>query len=105
MTGCIVVFCTVPSEEVGIEIAENIVRVRAGACGNLVPSLTSIYTWNGAMQKDNELLLIIKSEEKLFEKVEKIIKKIHPYEVPEIIALPIVNGNKEYLDWISESTE
>ncbi len=105
MSSYITIFCTVPSEHVGIEIASEIVSKKIGACGNLVPSLTSIYTWNNEVCRDDELLLIIKTREDLFGKVEKAITRLHPYDVPEIIAMPIIQGNKEYLDWISDTTE
>ncbi len=100
-----VIFCTVPSNEVGQEIANNLVSSKLAACVNIVPGLTSIYTWKGEICTDPELLCIIKTKKNLFKEVEEAIKRIHPYEIAEIIALPVISGSSDYLHWIESVTK
>jgi len=104
MTGHIVVLITVPSSEEGEKIAKALVEKRLVACVNIVPGLSSIYHWQGKICDEKELLLVAKTRDSLFERLKHEVKSIHSYKVPEIIALPIVKGSKEYLDWIDEST-
>lgn len=104
MPGHIVVYITVPSPEEGEKIAKTLVEKRLVACVNIVPGLRSIYRWEGRVCDDRELLLIAKTSGDLFSKLETEVKSLHSYRVPEIIALPIVNGSKDYLDWIDENT-
>lgn len=104
MSKYIVILCTVPKKEVGVQIAEKLVNEKLVACVNVTGEITSIYRWKGNINGDSEHLLIIKSKAKLFDKIRAAIALIHPYKVPEIIALPIVKGSKMYLDWIGEST-
>jgi periplasmic divalent cation tolerance protein len=101
----IVVFATVPSEEVGMKIAKEVVEKRLAACANLTGGITSVYWWENKVQEDKEMLLIMKTKLQLFNKLEDEIRKNHPYEVPEIIALPLVTGFKPYLSWISKETQ
>ncbi len=98
----IVVFNTVPDIKLAEKIAETLVREHLAACCNIVPHVTSIYFWEGRVQKDAEVLLIIKTSELKYEALEQRIKALHSYTVPEIIALPIENGSEEYLNWIRE---
>lgn len=101
----IVVLITVPSGEVGERIAASLLEKRLAACVNILPGVTSIYTWKGAVQKDQELLLVVKTRAGLFhERLVPEVKAIHPYDVPEIIALPLVLGSQDYLDWIASET-
>ncbi len=101
----IVVLITVPREEVAIKIATILLEEKAAACVNIVPGVRSLYTWQGKVSDDQELLLICKSRVELFEtRLVPAVKSVHPYELPEIVALPIVAGSPEYLDWIDEST-
>jgi len=100
-----VIFCTVPNKEVGLDIATTLVSSQLAACVNIVPGLTSIYTWKGELCNDQELLLIIKTKNNLFANVEEAIKKIHPYEVAEIISLPVISGSHDYLQWIETVTK
>lgn len=86
-------------------IAEALVQERLAACVNIVPAITSIYRWQGEVHKDSEVLLIAKSRPELFESLAVRVKELHSYEVPEIIALPIVVGSKAYLSWIDESVK
>lgn len=104
MTGYLVVYITIPNSETGEKIANTIVEKRLAACASIVPGLSSIYHWQGEICNETELLLIAKTRDSLFERLEQEVKSIHPYQVPEIIALPIIKGSREYLDWIDEST-
>ena len=102
----IVVLVTVPSQETGQEIARALVKQKLAACVNLLTPIQSIYTWEGKVQEEEEALLIIKSRAELFEeKLMPAIRAMHPYEVPEIIALPVLAGLPDYLNWVDESTQ
>lgn len=101
----IIVLITVPSQAVGREIGEALVDQKLAACVNIVTGLISIYRWKDEVIEDEEALLIVKTRSDLFEEqFEPAVKRIHPYEVPEIIGLPVIMGSKEYLDWIEEET-
>ncbi len=104
-TDYIVVFCTVPNEATAQEIARQLVEEKLAACCNIIPGLKSIYTWENKIQEDAEHLLLIKSRQMVFSRLEDRIKELHPYRIPEIISLPIIKGNKEYLKWIGENVE
>ncbi|MCU0822992.1 MAG: divalent-cation tolerance protein CutA [Spirochaetes bacterium] len=101
----IVIFCTVPSKDVGGKIGGELVNKKVAACVNIVPGLTSIYEWKGNVCNDEECLLIIKTRKALFERIKKEIVALHPYELPEIIALQITDGLEPYLGWISGNTK
>ena len=92
--------CTVPDFDCAQKIAQMLVEKRLAACCNIIPGLTSIYSWEDKIQQDSELLLVIKSVEQNFSPLEKAIKQLHPYDVPEIISVNISMGSKKYLDWI-----
>jgi len=105
-TKYLVVFITTPSIDVGQKIADALVDKGLAACVNIISSINSIYLWQGKKQSDEETLLIVKTTQDLFsEKLVPAVQEIHPYDVPEIIALPIVFGSEKYLDWIDESTK
>ncbi len=99
-----VIFCTVPTRETAEKIADALVPSGLAACVNIIGGLLSIYAWKGEICRDEECLLIIKSRRGLFEKIRQKINELHPYEVPEIISLPIDEGHEPYLRWIGEST-
>lgn len=96
----VVVFVTVPSEEKGLELAKGLVEGKLAACVNLIPSLRSIYFWEGKVCDDRELLLLIKTKREMFPQVSEWVLKNHGYEVPEVVALSITDGSKKYLDWV-----
>ena len=96
-----IVLCTVPDRESAERIATALVTERLAACVNIVPGITSIYRWKNRIEKDAELLLIIKTHSAVFDTLQDSIRKLHPYELPEVIAVPITDGLPEYLDWIS----
>jgi periplasmic divalent cation tolerance protein len=99
-----VVLITAPSEEVARSIARALVEERLAACVNLVPGLTSIYRWQGEVVEDKEVLLIAKTTTFAFKRLKERVLALHPYSVPEIIALPIAEGHGAYLDWLRENT-
>ncbi|MCS7232878.1 MAG: divalent-cation tolerance protein CutA [Synergistetes bacterium] len=101
MEGYYVIFITVPKDK-SQEVADFIVREKLGACVNIVEEVNSIYWWKGKIEKDKESLLIVKARAARFKELLYKVKAIHPYTVPEIIALPIVAGNPDYLRWIEE---
>lgn len=100
----IVVLCTVPDRESGDRIATALVEERLAACINLVPDLSSTYRWQGEVQHATECLLIIKSVAERFEALRVRIRALHAYELPEIIALPIQQGDPDYLQWIAANS-
>ncbi len=100
----IVVFVIASSVKQAGIIAKELVIQKAAACVNTA-GIDSLFIWRSKVEKTKEILLIVKSQRKLFRKIEKIVRKFHSYEVPEIIALPIIAGHKPYLDWINESTK
>ncbi|RUM31340.1 MAG: divalent-cation tolerance protein CutA [Aquifex sp.] len=102
MNGYYVVLITTPVDK-GEEIANFIIEKKLGACVNVVKEVRSIYWWKGNIEKDTEALLVVKTSAEKFNHLMREVRKIHPYTVPEIIALPIVAGNPEYLNWIDDS--
>lgn len=101
----IVVLITAPSNDVARQIAQLLVEQKLAACVNIIPKITSIYSWEGKIQEDEELLLIAKSWLELFaSQFVPAVQSIHPYQVPEILALPINNGLQTYLDWMQQVT-
>ncbi len=104
MTDALVVLVTTPSPERAAEIARALVEERLAACGNVVPGLRSIYRWEGKVQDDAEALLVLKTTRARFEALRDRVLALHPYEVPEVIALPVEAGSAAYLAWIAGET-
>ena len=98
------VFTTVEKREDAERIASSVVNKRVAACAQVIGPIRSTYWWKGKVEQAEEWLLMMKTREALFSVLEKEIKAIHPYEVPEIIGLPIVAGSESYLHWIEEET-
>jgi periplasmic divalent cation tolerance protein len=103
--GPILVLCTAPNGDVGATLARGLVDARLAACVNIVPGLRSFYVWKGAVHDEPEVQLLIKSRRSRFDALRDWLKGHHPYEVPEILALPIEAGSKDYLDWLEEQTK
>lgn len=99
------ILCTCPDNQVAEQLATSLVEQRLAACINIVPGLTSIYRWQGKLEKGTEVLLMIKTSRQQYAAVEAAIQQQHPYELPEIIAVPLVEGSSEYLRWITTSLE
>lgn len=102
MTDYLVIFCTVPDAETAGKLGRGLVEAQLAACVNVIPGLRSIYRWQGKVNDDAELLLVIKTARSSFDALAAWIKQNHPYSEPEIIALPIAAGSPSYLAWIGE---
>lgn len=99
-----VVYTTIGSIQDARKIAHSLVEEQLVACVNIIPSVESVYSWKGKIQNDEEIILIAKTTDNNVKKTIQRIKKLHPYELPDIIVLPIIGGLKEYLDYISNQT-
>jgi periplasmic divalent cation tolerance protein len=99
----IVVLVTAGNEEEGRKIAKGLLKEKWAACINIIPRVNSHFLWKGKIERSAETLLVIKTKNSCLNKVIRLVKKVHSYEVPEIIALSIVGGNRDYLGWIEES--
>lgn len=97
--------CTCPDEDVAEHIASELVTAGHAACANIIPGLTSVFFWEDKAEKDPEVLLLIKTTGRAYPAMEESIQELHPYELPEIIAVRIDRGLGEYLNWISSETE
>ena len=100
----VVVFVTVPNAEVATNLAKTLVAEKLVACVNILPGLRSIYAWEGKVCDEEEVLCVLKTRRTLFTAVRERVTTLHPYQVPEIIALPIVDGSAKYLDWLRDET-
>lgn len=94
------ILCTCPDAEVAERIAGELVGLRLAACVNILPGITSIYAWQGRIESAQEHLLLIKSHSSRYAAIEAAIHASHPYEVPEIVAVPLERGSAAYLQWI-----
>jgi len=100
VTDKIVVLSTASSEQEARQIARRLVEERLAACVNIVPRATSIYHWQGVVEEAAEWILVIKSSRSLFESLRGELERMHSYQVPEIVALPVVDGSDAYLKWL-----
>ena len=101
----IVVFITTGTAEEARQIADVLIGQRKAACVNILPGVSSLFWWQGKPESAKENLLIVKTKASLLEEIINSVREIHSYDIPEIIALPIIGGNLEYLDWISEEVQ
>ena len=95
--------CTCPDSESARQIAQHLVENKLAACVKIVPQVESFYIWQDALQQDTEVQLLIKTKAALFEEVNTAICSKHPYDVPEVVAIDISQGNSAYLDWLTQS--
>ena len=100
----IIVFITASSEEEAAKIARALVKARLAGCVNIIKNIRSIYSWQGKIEDEPEVLMIVKTQKSLFDSLTKKVGELHSYTVPEIIVLPIVEGSKDYLKWLREAT-
>jgi len=103
--GKIVIFVTTDSQEEAQKIATRLLNQRKVACVNIVPRVDSLFWWQGKLDSARESLVIAKTKAALLPEVVSLVKDVHSYEVPEIIALPIIGGNEDYLNWIDSEVE
>jgi periplasmic divalent cation tolerance protein len=104
VTGAVLVLSAVGTREEAERIARALVEERLAACVNVVPGVVSVYRWKGAVQRDDELLLVIKTRAEKVEELRARLLAEHSYELPEVVVLSIVGGHAPYLDWIAEGT-
>jgi periplasmic divalent cation tolerance protein len=100
----LLVMTTLPDEASARALARGLVEQRLAACVNISPAVQSIYRWQGAIEEANEVMLLIKTTLRHYDELEAAIRHVHPYEVPEIIAVPITTGLPAYLEWIEQQT-
>jgi periplasmic divalent cation tolerance protein len=101
----IVVLVTASDEEEASKIARAIVGEKLAGCVNIIKDIRSIYSWQGKIEDEKEVLMVAKTQKPLFDSLMKRVKQLHSYTVPEIIALPIIQGSEDYLKWLKEVTE
>lgn len=104
MADPVVLYITVPNREEGIAIGRALVDENLAACANVIDGLTSIFRWEGQVQEDGEALLIAKTERALIDAASDLVKMEHSYDCPCIVAIPIVGGNQQFIDWIAAET-
>lgn len=100
----VVVFSTFPSSDKAAEIARTLVDERLAACVNLIPSMRSIYRWQGQMCDETEALTVIKTTTEQLDALTARLTELHPYDLPEVIALPVTGGHEPYLAWLTGET-
>jgi periplasmic divalent cation tolerance protein len=96
------VLSTCPVGDAAQTLAEALVKERLAACVNILPGLVSVYGWQGALESSQETLLLIKTEQQAYPRLEARLRELHPYELPEIVAIDIARGLPDYLNWISQ---
>ena len=105
MKDFLLVFSTFPDAERAREVARVLVGERLAACGNVLPGVTSIYVWRGEQQESAEVLALFKTRRETYPALEARLKSLHPYEVPEIIAVELAAGLPAYLQWVADGTQ
>jgi periplasmic divalent cation tolerance protein len=100
----IAVFITAPDEEEAAKIAKALVDEKLAACANIIKGVRSIYRWEDKVEDEAEVFMVVKTRRALFGSLAARVKQLHSYSVPEVIALPVVEGSADYLDWIGDST-
>ncbi|MGD9600175.1 MAG: divalent-cation tolerance protein CutA [Gammaproteobacteria bacterium] len=103
MSTALVCLCTCPSLEVARELAHALVEARVAACVNVLPGVTSVYRWEGDVQEDTEVLLCMKTTSAAYPRLEDLLVRRHPYELPEIVAVPVTTGFPRYLSWLRDA--
>jgi periplasmic divalent cation tolerance protein len=103
-TGCVIVLTTIASTVDGHELASILVTERLAACVNVMPEMQSVYRWKGAVDSERERQLIIKTTVGRLEGLRERLHEIHPYQIPEFIVIPVVDGSERYLTWLRQST-
>ena len=99
----LVVFCTFPDMDTAGKAVRELVEQRLAACGNIFPEVHSVYRWKGEVESAAEVLAIIKLDAARYSEFESKLRSLHPYDVPEIIAIPLSKGLPDYLNWVKES--
>lgn len=105
MAQTLMILVNVPDEATAHHMARSLVEDRVAACINILPGVRSVYRWQGKIEEAQEVTLLIKTTQARYVDLEAVVKAAHPYDVPELISLPIVAGLPEYLSWIATETE
>ncbi len=105
MADYIIIYITTSSVNEAEKIGSTLVKEKLVACSNIISPIRSIYNWQGKICDDKEALMVLKTKKKLFNQIVKKVEKLHSYDVPEIIAIPIVEGSSKYLAWLNEETK
>jgi periplasmic divalent cation tolerance protein len=100
-----IVLSTFPSQEIAAQIAKTLVEVRLAACVNIVPGLSSVYSWEGALNTDPEVLLLIKTAAEKVSALEARLKELHPYKLPEFVVLEACQVSAAYAEWVRQSVK
>jgi periplasmic divalent cation tolerance protein len=100
----LIVFVTASGEDEAAKISRALVEARLAGCVNIIKNIRSIYSWEGKIEDEAEVLMIAKTQKHLFDPLMKKVKALHSYKVPEIIAMPIVDGSEDYLEWLRQVT-
>ena len=104
MTDALLVFTTLPTADAAAEVAKILVGEKLAACANILPALRSIYRWQGQVQDENEVLVLLKTQRVHYARLTARILELHPYDVPEVLAIPVEQGHAAYLEWIARET-
>ena len=100
----IVIYCTVPDKKVAKNITKIIMKHKLAACVSMVDRVNSVFSWDGEICEEKEILMMIKTRRTNYAKIKLVIEDLHPYTVPEIIALPVVDCSEDYLKWLVKET-
>ena len=104
MNDAVIVFTNLPDREAAVKLAHELVAKRLAACVNVLSECTSVYRWKGTIENASEVPVLIKTRAARYAEVEAAIRGLHPYELPEIIAVPVVRGFGDYLRWVADET-
>ncbi len=104
MTEFVTILVTAASEAEAEVIADQLLSAKLIACANIVGGVRSVFSWAGAVQRESEVLIIMKSRQALFQEIEQKVRQLHSYDVPEILAIPILTGSEPYLQWLGDET-
>jgi periplasmic divalent cation tolerance protein len=104
MNDAVIVFTNLPDREAAVKLANELVAKRLAACVNVLSECTSVYRWKGTIENASEVPVLIKTRAARYAEVEAAIRGLHPYELPEIIAVPVVRGFDDYLRWVADET-
>jgi len=100
----LIVFITASGEDEAAKISRALVEARLAGCVNIIKDIRSIYSWEGKIEDEAEVLMIAKTQKHLFDSLMKKVKTLHSYKVPEIIAMPVIDGSEDYLEWLRQVT-
>ncbi|MCU7928609.1 MAG: divalent-cation tolerance protein CutA [Candidatus Thiodiazotropha sp. (ex Dulcina madagascariensis)] len=103
-TPLLLILCTAPDRKTALSLSRTLVEQDLAACVNLTAPVTSVYRWQEQIEQSDEILLLIKTTKKRYREVESTLRTLHPYELPEIIAVPVEQGLDGYLDWVERCT-